>query len=54
LLYGNVTLLMQAVQTGRCAAAGYDAPAGLIADGTIDRLERTWLTTNLASLPVPR
>jgi polar amino acid transport system substrate-binding protein len=98
LLYGNVTLLMQAVQTGRCAAAVYDAPslatlkaqaptrygtfagviptaesygvalprgsaltaqvnealAGLIADGTIERLERTWLTTNLGSLPVLR
>jgi polar amino acid transport system substrate-binding protein len=98
LLYGNVTLLMQAVQTGRCAAAVYDAPslatlkaqaparygalagviptaenygvalprgsaltlqvneavAGLVADGTIDRLERTWLATNLVTLPVLR
>ena len=98
LLYGNVTLLMQAVQTGRCAAAVYDAPSlatlkaqaparygtlagviptaesygvalprgsaltaavdaavsALVADGTIDRLERTWLATSLASLPVLR
>jgi polar amino acid transport system substrate-binding protein len=27
ILYGNVTLLMQSVQTGRCAAAIYDAPS---------------------------
>jgi hypothetical protein len=31
-----------------------EALAGLIADGTIDRHERTWLTTNLGSLPVLR
>jgi polar amino acid transport system substrate-binding protein len=95
-LFGNVTLLMQSVQTGRCAAVVYDAPSlatlkaqaparygafagvittaetygvalpkgspltasvntaigALIADGTLGRLQRTWLTTNLARLPV--
>ena len=98
LLAGNVTLLMQAVQTGRCGAAIYDAPslatlktqapgrygalvgviatgeqygvalpqgseltpavndaiAGLIADGTIARLQKQWLSTTVASLPVLR
>jgi polar amino acid transport system substrate-binding protein len=98
ILYGNVTLLMQAVQTGRCAAAVYDAPslatlkaqaptrygsfAGviptaesygvalprgsaltgpvndairtLIADGTVARLQRSWLAANLNTLPVLR
>jgi polar amino acid transport system substrate-binding protein len=98
LLSGNVTLLTQAVQSGRCAAAIYDAPSlatlkaqaparygalagvlatgerygvalpkgsaltaavdaaigALIADGTIARLQRQWLATNLAALPVVR
>ncbi|MEO9175641.1 MAG: ABC transporter substrate-binding protein [Gaiellales bacterium] len=98
LLYGNVTLLMQAVQTGRCAAAVYDAPSlatlvaqaptrygsfagviptaesygvalprgsaltaqvsaaitSLIADGTVVRLQRTWLAANLGKLRVLR
>jgi polar amino acid transport system substrate-binding protein len=98
LLLGNVTLLMQALQTGRCAAAVYDAPSlatlkaqaparygsfagviptaetygvalprgsaltpqvsaaitALIADGTLARLQRSWLTTNLSALPVLR
>jgi polar amino acid transport system substrate-binding protein len=98
LALGNVTLLLQAVQTGRCMAAVYDAPSlaslqaqsparygalagviptaetygialpkgsalttavstalsSLIADGTVARLERTWLTANLAKLPVFR
>jgi polar amino acid transport system substrate-binding protein len=94
LFAGNVTLLLQAVQSGRCAAAIYDAPslatlkaqaparygalAGviatgerygvalprgsaltsavstaigeLIADGTVARLQRQWLATNLSKL----
>jgi polar amino acid transport system substrate-binding protein len=95
LLTGNVTLLVQAVQSGRCAAAIYDAPSlatlkaqaparygalagviptgerygvalpkgsaltsdisaaigALIADGSIARLQRQWLATNLSALP---
>jgi polar amino acid transport system substrate-binding protein len=94
LLTGNVTLLMQALQTGRCAAAVYDTPSlatlkaqaparygtfagviptaetygvalprgstltplvnaaitALIADGTLARLQRTWLFTNVSAL----
>jgi polar amino acid transport system substrate-binding protein len=95
-LYGNVTLLMQALQLGRCAAVVYDAPslaslraqaparygvfagvlrtgerygvalprgsaltgavtgavASLVADGTVARLQKQWLTANLAKIPV--
>lgn len=98
ILAGNVTLLLQSVQSGRCGAAIYDAPslatlkaqapqrygalvgvistgerygialpkgsalgpdvdtavAALIADGTIVRLQRQWLTTTLGSLTVLR
>ena len=89
---------MQSVQSGRCAAAVYDAPslatlkaqaparygalagmiptgerygvalpkgsplapavdaavAALVADGTIARLQKQWLSTNLGALPVLR
>jgi len=97
-LVGNVESLMLDLQTGRCEAVVYDAPAlgtlkerapdrygpfvgviptgekygiavplgspmrgqvdralaGLIADGTVDRLQKKWLTTNLDSLRVLR
>ena len=97
-LVGNVETLMLDVQTGRCEAVVYDAPAlgtlksraparygpfagvietaeeygialpkgsalvgpvnraiaALVADGTIARLQRTWLTTNLEKLPTLR
>jgi len=97
-LDGNVESLMLDLQTGRCEAVVYDAPAlgtlkdrapdrygpfvgviktgekygiavplgsalrgpvdralaGLIADGTVDRLEKKWLTTDLERLRVLR
>jgi ABC-type amino acid transport substrate-binding protein len=96
LLVGNVPTLMLDLQTGRCQAVVYDAPAlgtlksraplrygpfagvietredygiamprgsalldpvnkalaALEADGTIDRLERKWITVDLDALPV--
>lgn len=98
LLAANVPTLMLDLQTGRCQAVVYDAPAlgtlktraplrygpfvgviktreqygialprgstllkpvdralaGLIADGTVDRLQRKWLTVHLEDLPVLR
>jgi polar amino acid transport system substrate-binding protein len=97
-LVGNVESLMLDLQTGRCEAVVYDAPAlgtlkdrapdrygpfvgviptgekygiavplgsalrgqvdralaGLISDGTVERLQKKWLTTNLESLRVLR
>jgi polar amino acid transport system substrate-binding protein len=98
LLVGNVETLMLNLQTGRCEAVVYDAPAlgtlkdraerrygpfvgviktgekygialprgnglrqqvdralaGLIADGTVERLQRKWLTAHLEDLRVLR
>jgi polar amino acid transport system substrate-binding protein len=97
-LVGNVPTLMLDLQTGRCEAVVYDAPAlgvlkdraparygafagvldtresygialprgsaltarvdralgALLADGTVRRLQRKWLTTHLETLPVLR
>jgi ABC-type amino acid transport substrate-binding protein len=97
-LDGNVETLMLDLQTGRCDAVVYDAPAlgtlksraparygpfagvietaeeygialpkgsallgpvnraiaALVADGTVARLQRTWLTTNVEKLPALR
>jgi polar amino acid transport system substrate-binding protein len=97
-LVGNVSTLMLNLQTGRCDAVVYDAPAlgalksraparygafagvlrtgesygialrkgspirgrvdaalgALLADGTVERLQRKWLTARLESLPVLR
>jgi ABC-type amino acid transport substrate-binding protein len=98
LLVGNVETLMLSLQTGRCDAVVYDAPAlgtlkaraparygpfagvietredyavalprgsslvgpvnralaALVADGTVARLQRKWLTTNVERLPTLR
>jgi polar amino acid transport system substrate-binding protein len=98
LLVANVPTLMLDLQTGRCEAVVYDAPAlgtlksraplrygsfagvirtreryaaaipqgsplagrinkalrALLADGTVERLQRTWLTAHLEDLPVLR
>lgn len=98
LLVGNVPTLMLDLQTGKCQAVVYDAPAlgtlksraplrygpfvgvietgedygialpkgspllgpvnralaGLIADGTVERLQRTWITVHLEDLKVLR
>jgi polar amino acid transport system substrate-binding protein len=98
LLVGNVPTLMLDLQTGRCQAVVYDAPAlgtlraraplrygpfvgviqtrenygialpkgspllgpvnralgTLIADGTVERLQRKWITVHLEDLPVLR
>jgi polar amino acid transport system substrate-binding protein len=98
LLVGNVPTLMLDLQTGRCQAVVYDAPAlgtlkaraplrygpfvgvietgeeygiampkgsalvgpvnkaiaSLVADGTVERLQRKWVTVHLENLPVLR
>ena len=98
LLVGNVPTLMLDLQTGRCQAVVYDAPAlgtlkaraplrygpfvgvietgeeygiamplgsplvspvnkalaSLVADGTVERLQRKWITVHLEDLPVLR
>jgi ABC-type amino acid transport substrate-binding protein len=65
LFFASLDLLLEGVRTGRCEAAVLDAPilaaeraaapyryGALVGNGTLTRLQRRWLLTDLESLRV--